>query len=170
MQSWAALRVIFATVLIATCESSDCSDAQECSYYYMYDMLENALLNYSNNTYYLQQAFFPISGESPTSVDFEVTINTSFSGGSGSLFDGECSYQYRWAPSNDRFRRKIYLRSIFVFEPIYSIRLGGIYLEYYNYMHPDAYVHIELRLEELPCRNTTCADYGYTLWSASLYG
>ena len=69
--------VVFATLTVLIASSScdsDCEGEQalkhcntdECSYYY--DLLENALLNGSDNLYRLQQAFFPPNGDTPSEV------------------------------------------------------------------------------------------------------
>ena len=75
--------VVFATLTVLIASSScdsDCEGEQaliiintdECSYYY--DLLENALLNDSDNVYRLQRAFFPPNGDTPSEVDIGVTI------------------------------------------------------------------------------------------------
>ena len=167
MQSWQAALTVFATVLIATSSCDSYCEGEEalinteyCSYYY--DLLENALLNDSDNVYRLQQAFFPLNGETPTKVDFWVNISigsgiinscsdvTSDKSGSQTYVDGEYSGYFDWMSSRfDEFT----LGNVF-FEPVISI---GIIVS------PDMYqdwfsVDIDLKLESLLCnprRDTT---------------
>ena len=168
MQSWQAALAVFETVLIATssCDSYydvDCEgeealiNANECSYYY--DLLENALLNDSDNVYSLQQVFFPPNGETPTEVYFYVTVTigsgiinscsdvTSDKSGSQTYVDGEYFDAFDWTSSRlDEFTRG----NIF-FEPVISFGIT---------IYPRAYqdIAIDLKLESLPCnprRDTT---------------
>ena len=97
MVSWKGVFVIFATVLIASSScDSDCEGEQAlkdinvewCSYYY--DLLENALLNDSDNVYRLQQTFFPQRGDPPNAVDISVSISVGEIVRSGSC-DELCS-------------------------------------------------------------------------------
>ena len=178
MQSWQAALAVFATVLIATssCDSDydvDCEgeealhliDANEgCSYYY--DLLENALLNDSNNVYSLQQAFFPPIGETQTYVNIWVGITigsgilnnscsdvTSDESGSQTYVDGEYSGIFYWIPSRvDEFT----LGNIF-FEPVIShgIDLSSEYQDW-------GFVDIYLKLESLRCNPRRDTTY-YTL-------
>ena len=165
MQSWQAALAVFATVLIATsscdsyCEGKEALiNTMECSYYY--DLLENALLNDSNNVYSLQQAFFPTNGETPTKVDYRVTItiggilNTSCSdvtsdkSGSQTYVDGEYYGYFDWMSS----RLDEFTLGTFFFEPIISY---GININYQDSFDVD----IDLKLESLPCNPRTDTTY-----------
>ena len=164
MQSWQAPLAVFATVLIATSScDSDCEgeealiNTKDCSYYY--DLLENALLNDSNNVYRLQQAFFPLNGLTPIKVGFGVTIsiggilNTSCSdvtfdkSGTQTYVDGGYSGEFKWMSLKGRLG-EFELESFF-FEP--TIYIFSPYQGWF-------FVDIDLKLESLPCnprRDTT---------------
>ena len=180
MQSLLAALAVFATVLIAisSCDS-DCEgeealiNANECSYYY--NLLENALLNDSNNVYRLQQAFFPLSGETPPEVYFQVTITI------GGILNKSCSdvpvggmtfdprYNNSYGDFVDRLLWRggldVYeLEARTYFEPIVSLitLLPDIIHSQDPLARPDHIVsYIELKLDQrLPCnpRRDTTAD------------
>ena len=173
--------VVFATLTVLIASSScdsDCEGEQaliiintdECSYYY--DLLENALLNDSDNVYRLQRAFFPPNGDTPSEVDIGVTIIVGeiVSGGS---CDDDCSPSFSYGEygtgmewtqvSGDLDNSLVIITDIifsFAFEPV--IFLTFQYLSFYYDVdgYDDSnYCDIELELDQLPCN--PCSDTTY---------
>ena len=174
--------VVFATLTVLIASSScdsNCEGEQalkyyntdECSYYY--DLLENALLNDSDNAYRLQQTFLPLRGDSPREVDFRVTITV------GEIVNRSCNDNYCGQPSFSEASGEFVLKwknphvqvedmasaisntDTAFFESVFIFFGGVFYLDesgddyMYNY---DTDCYIELHLDQLrcnPCSETT---------------
>ena len=169
--------VVFATLTVLIASSScdsNCEGEQalkdynmdECSYYY--DLLENALLNDSDNVYRLQQRFLPLRGGSPREVDFRVTITV------GEIVNGSCDnycwpsapsfseasgkFMLKWKNPHPHVQVEAMLSNTVFFESVFLFFGGISYPDESadDYMYTDC--DIELHLDQLrcnPCSETT---------------
>ena len=182
MMSWKLVLVAFATALIASSScDSDCEGIyaltdNRCSYYS--DLLENALLNDSDNVYLLQLVFFPSSGNTPREVGISVTITVGeiVSNGSCYMYDncwpstssfsetGHYNIHLRWKKPHDSEDVPVKLFSniaaLGTFESVFCMIAPIVYYDYiYGHGGYSTYVSLELQLDQLPCN--PCRDITY---------